>query len=87
MVFIKDLVVSSAEGIFGKGMKCPILEKRSRITITQVKPLEIGRLVIKSIEIEVQEWLGMSSGCKRSEKMLKGMDVPFNKFLHCSRGW
>jgi len=53
MVFIKDLAVSLAEGTLGKGIKCPILEKRSRITRSQVKPLEIGRSVIKSIEIEV----------------------------------
>jgi len=37
-----------------KRVECSILEKRSRLTKTQVKPLEIGRSVKKSIEIEVQ---------------------------------
>ena len=52
--FIKAEAVSSAEGMDLKGIRWHILERRSTTTRMQVKLLEEGRSVTKSIEIEDQ---------------------------------
>ena len=65
MLFIKAEAVSVAEGTLGKGIKCPILVKRSITTKIQVYPLDTGRSVMKSIEREDQGLLGMSKGLRK----------------------
>ena len=61
---MKAEAVSEADETFGKGIKWDILVKRSTMTRIQVKPLEEGRSVMKSIDIEDHGGEGISNGCK-----------------------
>jgi len=58
---MQTTVVSVAKGRLGKGIKWAILVRQAVIRI-QVKPWEEGRSVIKSINKEYQDLLGMSRG-------------------------
>ena len=63
--FTKAVAVSTAEGIEGNGMKCPILVHLSMTTRMQVKPSDFGRSVMKSMEMEDQGLLLIGKGCKK----------------------
>jgi len=61
IVFINTEAVSVTEGTFEREEKWAILKNRSTTTKMQVKPLDLGRSFIKSIDIEDQGWDGISN--------------------------